>query len=435
MASVLSRLSRSTLYLLLLQHLREQNDKRYKKRFWVRRIFMERETKGAFNLLVKDMALHDHEYFFKFFRMSPTKYEELLKLVAPHLTKCSLRRKAIGPSERLTVTLKYIFAGTSKIDLSGMFRISKTTISRIINETCLVLWNVLFAKKFLAHPENGNQWEAVALEFERKWNFHHCIGAMDGKHIVMQAPARSGSYFFNYKKSHSIVLMAVCNANYQFTLIDIGDTGRNSDGGVFGNSDMGIAFESNKMKIPEPNELPGTDIKCPYVLVGDEAFPLKTYLMKPYPREALDIKERVFNYRLSRARRIIENTFGILAARCRIFRKPIIAREEVVVNVTKAATALHNYLMHGHEFDSTKKFYCPPTFIDQETPSGMRQGDWRYEIRDYQGLAPLNRQLGSNNYSRNAKQLRELFNDFFNSPAGQVPWQFDMVTSTVNTFD
>ena len=105
-----------------------------------------------------------------------------------------LRRKAIGPSERLTVTLKYIFAGTSQIDLSGMFRISKTTISRIINETCLVLWNVLFAKKFLAHPENGNQWEAVALEFERKRNFHHCIGAMDGKHIVMQAPARSGSY-------------------------------------------------------------------------------------------------------------------------------------------------------------------------------------------------------------------------------------------------
>ena len=72
---------------------------------------------------------------------------------------------------------------------------------------------------------------------------------MDGKHIVMQAPARSGSYFFNYKKSHSIVLMAVCNANYQFTLIDIGDTGRNSDGGVFGNSDMGIAFESNKIPV------------------------------------------------------------------------------------------------------------------------------------------------------------------------------------------
>ena len=214
------------------------------------------------------MALFDHEYFFRFFRMTPMKYEELLKLVAPHLTKSSLRRKTIGASERLTVTLKYIFAGCSQIDLSGMFRISKTSISRIVNETCVVLWNVLLAKKFVSHPENQEQWETVALEFEKKWNFHHCLGAIDGKHIVMQAPARSGSFFFNYKKTHSIVLMAVCNANYEFTLLDIGDTGRNSDGGVFGNSDMGVAFESTLMKVPEPDNLPGTDIKCPYVLVG-----------------------------------------------------------------------------------------------------------------------------------------------------------------------
>ena len=123
------------------------------------------------------------------------------------------------------------------------------------------------------------EWSAVANEFERKWNFPNCIGAMDGKHIVMQAPARSGSYFFNYKKSHSIVLMAVCNANYEFTLLNIGDTGRNSDGGVFGHSDMGIAFESNLLNIPDPIELSGTEIKCPYILVA--AFPLKAYKAVP----------------------------------------------------------------------------------------------------------------------------------------------------------
>ena len=232
MAALLSKLSRRTLYLLLLQHIKEKKDLKYRKRMWVRQLFKERETKGAFNLLVKDMALYDQEYFFKFFRMTPTKYEQLLQLVAPAITKCSIRREAIGPSERLTVTLKYIFAGTSQIDLAGMFRISPTSISRIINETSSALWNCLLAEKYISHPENEIEWSAVANEFERKWNFPNCIGAMDGKHIVMQAPARSGSYFFNYKKSHSIVLMAVCNANYEFTLLDIGDTGRNSDGGV-----------------------------------------------------------------------------------------------------------------------------------------------------------------------------------------------------------
>ena len=125
-------------------------------------------------------------------------------------------------------------------------------------------------------------------------------------------------------------MIAVCNAYYEFIL----DIGINSDDSVFGNSDMGVAFESASMNVQEPVEFPGTDIKWPYVLVRDEAFPLKSYLMKPYPREALDIKERIFNYRLSCARRITENTFGILAARCRIFRKPIIARDEVVINIT-----------------------------------------------------------------------------------------------------
>ena len=155
----------------------------------------------------------------------------------------------------------------------------------------VALWEILLANNYVCHPGNESEWKAVANEFERKWNFHNCIGAIDGKHIVMQAPARSGSFFFDYKKSHSIVLMAVCNANYEFTLIDIGDTGRNSDGGVFGNSDMGVALESKLLHIPEPEELSNTGINFPYVLIGDEAFPLKNYLMKPYPREVLAIRE------------------------------------------------------------------------------------------------------------------------------------------------
>ena len=85
--AVLDKLSRRTLYLLLLYHLKTKRNAKYKKRMWVRKLFRERKTKGAFNLLIKDMELHDHEYFFKFFRMTPTKYEHLLGLVAPSNNK------------------------------------------------------------------------------------------------------------------------------------------------------------------------------------------------------------------------------------------------------------------------------------------------------------------------------------------------------------
>ena len=103
------------------------------------------------------------------------------------------------------------------------------------------------------------------------------------------------------------------------------------------------------------------DPDLPDVLVGNEAFPLRTYLLCPYPGINLEEQMAIFNYRLSRARRIVENSFGILAASCvsvsifvliminiftsllflfrwRLFRRPVI---DNVVKFTKAAIVLH----------------------------------------------------------------------------------------------
>ena len=143
---------------------------------WVRKFFRERKTKGAFNLFIKDMQLFDHKYFFKFFRKTPTKYEHLLNLIAPAITKSSLRRETIGASERLMVTLRYIFGGTSQIDLAGMFRISPTSIGRIINETSIAKWTILLAKEYISYPKSENEWKFIANEFKKKWNFSNCIG-------------------------------------------------------------------------------------------------------------------------------------------------------------------------------------------------------------------------------------------------------------------
>ena len=157
----------------------------------------------------------------------------------------------------------------------------------------------------------------------------------------MQAPARSGSTYFNYKKTFSIVLLAVCDSNYKFTLVDIGDAGRQSDSGVYNASSLGHAIESNALDFPESEIIEGNGTeKLPFVFVGDEAFPLKPHMMRPYPRRNdLSYEESVYNYRLSRARRIIENSFGILASRFRIFRRPIIANVENVKTFTKATIA------------------------------------------------------------------------------------------------
>ena len=138
--------------------------------------------------------------------------------------------------------------------------------------------------------------------FEKLWNVPHCIGAIDGKHVVMQAPPSAGSLYYNYKQAHSSVLLAVCDAQYCFTLVDIGDYGRHSDGGVLSHSFFGKAMENGTLSISGPSNLPGSTITVPFVFVGDAAFPLKSYMLRPYPGKFITEDLQIFNYRLSRAR-------------------------------------------------------------------------------------------------------------------------------------
>ena len=94
-------------------------------------------------------------------------------------------------------------------------------------------------------PTTEDEWRNVAEGFERRWNFPYCLGAIDGKHINIVPPPNHGSYFFNYKGTHSIVLMAVANSNYEFIYVDVGRNGRASDGGVWGNCSLAALISEN----------------------------------------------------------------------------------------------------------------------------------------------------------------------------------------------
>ena len=164
---------------------------------------------------------------------------------------------------------------------------------------------------------------------------------MDGKHIEIKQPKNSGSYYFNYKGRFSIVLLALVDANYKFIYVDIGCNGRISDGGVFRNSTLSKAISTNLLNIPEPRTLDDGEIEAPYVIVADDAFPLMENLMNPYLFRGLPKEQRIYNYHLSRARRIVENVFGILANRFRIFLSPILLSPENVEVLSLACCTLH----------------------------------------------------------------------------------------------
>ena len=114
-----------------------------------------------------------------------------------------------------------------------------------------------------------------------------------------------------------MVLLALVDADYKFMYIDVGAVGSESDAGVFAHSHINDLFSEARANLPLPEPLPGDPDGMPveYFMIGDDAFGLRTWMMKPYPNRGLSQKERIFNYRLSRGRRVVENAFGILANR------------------------------------------------------------------------------------------------------------------------
>lgn len=194
----MAAVNRRLLLLLLLRNRRAKRireQQKYKKDIWVRRIFAERRAKGEYCTLIREMRLFDHEYFFKQFRMTPARFDHLLSLVGPDITKCSLRREVIPPGERLCLTLSYLVTGDAQISMASSYRISPTSVGRIIAETCEAIWNRLLEHGYMRSPSNESQWKKISEDHEHLWNFPNCVGAIDGKHIVMQAPDRAGSSF------------------------------------------------------------------------------------------------------------------------------------------------------------------------------------------------------------------------------------------------
>jgi len=299
------------------------------------------------------------------------------------------------------------------------FRIGKSTAYRIIPETCRAIWKAL-QPLYLPQLQQPD-WEQVAKGFMESWQFPNCVGAVDGRHIKIQKPALTGSQYYNYKGFFSMVLMAACDANYKFTWVDIGQYGSISDGGVWANSEFARDLDAGLVELPPPKPLPQRDLPFPHVFVADEAFPLKTYMMRPFPRKDLTDDTRIFNYRLSRARRVIENAFGILTARWQILRKPLCCSPANAEDIFKALVCLHNFLMHCQgTMSGSDRRYCPPEYPDD---GDENNGAWRIV-----GLDAYFKHLGmtgANCSGSVPKGMRKYLKDYFISPTGeaQAPWQ------------
>ncbi|XP_050501018.1 uncharacterized protein LOC126880978 [Diabrotica virgifera virgifera] len=269
--------------------------------------------------------------------------------------------------------------------------------------------------------KTNESWYFIAKQFNDKWNFPNCVGAMDGKHISIQAPINSGTDFFNYKSFFSIVLFAVVDANYNFIYANVGCQGRISDGGVFNDSYFKECLEENTLNLPPACSLLGRSTDVPFVFVADDAFPLSTNIMKPFAgHQEKGSKNRIFNYRLSRARRVSENAFGILSAVFRVLRRPMLLEPETATNVVLALIHLHNFLRKN----TSRNLYTPPGMIDVECSDtgAINPGLWKRNASSNE-LFSFGRRARRSGAA--AQNVRNELAEFFISQEGALPFQYD----------
>jgi hypothetical protein len=214
---------------------------------------------------------------------------------------------------------RYLATGQSFHSISYNFYRGVSTISEIIEHTANRIWDIL-QPNFVPLPTE-EKWKNIADRYLELWNLPNCLGALDRKHIKIKCPQKSGSEYFNYKSYFSMVLIACADADSLFTIISVGDVGRNSDSGVLKNSGFFDALHSGNLNIPPPQCLPHQENQpaFPMFFIGDEAFPLSKHIMRPFPRMILTNERRIYNYRISRARKSVECAFGILVSKFRIF--------------------------------------------------------------------------------------------------------------------
>ncbi|CAN7989589.1 unnamed protein product [Ixodes pacificus] len=293
-------------------------------------------------------------------------------------------------------------------DLAMSYRMHASTVSGILRETLPAIWDCL--SPLVLKKPTTSKWEKIRQEFCAKWNFPNAIGSIDGKHFSIKCPDNSGSDCYNYKGFHSLLLLAVADANYRFTLVDVGAQGRMSDGSFFRESAIRRHFEANTLGQPS-----GVS-KWPVCLLGDAAFPLSTYLMRPYPGRSLNDNKKVFNYRLSRARRCVENAFGILVSRWRSFLGTVEGDVELVTDMIKAAVCLHNFLMADNA-------YCPNDYGDRPQGRAVQEGQWRQTVSQ---IGTCNAAAGKRP-AQAAIDMRDEISDYFMSAEGSLPWQLEVV--------
>ena len=284
--------------------------------------------------------IYNDERFAVTLRVSRPTFYFVLSKIQHRLEKKTVIEIPVPPDMRLDLTLYKL----SLYTIAEMCGLATSTVCRIIIDTCEAITEVLWDETVSKHfPSSKNDFSQSLQEFGEEWQFPYAFAAIDGSHLPIRCPnggAHSMKQYFNFKGFYSIILMALVDAKYRFIWASVGAPGNTHDSTYFQSTELWRKIQRGNII---PNITPSIDdIEIPPVILGDGAFPLRTWLLKPHGDAVLPEDKRYFNYRHSRARLVTEGAFGRLKSRFRVLYKKCESNKDTVKLYGLASVILHN---------------------------------------------------------------------------------------------
>ena len=281
------------------------------------------------------------EWWKENFRISRNTFRFIVRLVGPDLAKEDTNmRKALPVEKRIAVALWRLATGDTYRSTSLQFGVGRTTALKAKKEFCKILAKK--AGEFIKFPITEAEAAAKICSFTNKSSFPQVVGAIDGTHIPLKSvPRRERVEYFNRKQDYSIVLQGVADASFRFLDVSTGYPGSIHDARI-------LRMSRLHWKVSQGDWLKGPikqigPVEVGPLLVGDSAYPLSLWLMKPFKQTATLIEEQVhYNKALRQARVVVEQAYGILKGRWRNLLKPMEEHISTASTTIMACCVLHN---------------------------------------------------------------------------------------------
>ena len=304
----------------------------------------------------KVLHSYSNERFKKTFRISRQTFRYILSKIETRLLRQTTTEDPISPEIRLAMCLYRLARGDYFYTISELFGCGRSTVCVVVNEVTQAIVEVLWEEHVSKHfPKNEQQLKEKMLDMEELWQFPCCWAAMDGCHIPLKCPdggLAACKEYHNFKNFYSIVLMGLVDAKYRFIWGSCAFPGNSHDSIILQSTQLWTDISEGEAIPPITKDLDGT--KVPPLILGDSAFPFKTWLTKPFTNAVLTPQQHYFNNRLSRARMITECAYGQLKGRWRVLERKCESPPEIVRMVTLACIVLHNICIERGDTISRK---------------------------------------------------------------------------------